>query len=713
MQIEKFSYDNKIVKYFTIATVVWGVIGMLTGIIVATLMFYPDLHEALGFHADWNTFGRLRPLHTNAVIFAFVGNMIFAGSYYSMQRLLKARMFSDALSWIHFWGWQLIIVSAVITLPMGFTTSKEYAELEWPIDIAITLIWVAYGINMIGTIIKRRERHMYVAIWFYIASFVTVAVLHVVNSFEIPVSFLKSYSWYAGVQDALVQWWYGHNAVAFFLTTPYLGLMYYFLPKAANRPVYSYKLSIIHFWSLIFIYIWAGPHHLLYTALPDWAQSLGTVFSIMLIAPSWGGMLNGLLTLRGAWDKVREEPMLKFMVVAVTAYGMSTFEGPMLSLKNFNAVAHYTDYIIAHVHVGGLGWNGFLTFGILYWLIPKMWDTKLYSKKLANLHFWIGSLGIIFYVLPLYASFFVQSLMWKQFTAEGVLAYPNFLETVTQIVPMYILRAFGGLLYWTGVLIMVYNLMKTAFSGKFMANEAAEAPALEKKEVTGGDWHRILERKPIRFTIYTLIAILIGGIVEMVPTFLIKSNVPTIEAVTPYTPLEIAGRDIYIRDGCNACHSQMIRPFRWETERYGEYSKAGEFVYDHPFLWGSKRTGPDLHRVGHKYPDSWHYYHMYDPTSTSEGSLMPKFPWLYEQYYDQESIPDKISALRTIGVPYEEGYEEKAIADMQQQAAEIAAQLKSEGIETDPNLDIIALIAYLQRLGTDINKAEGTTASAN
>ncbi len=713
MQIEKFSYDNKIVKYFTIATVVWGVIGMLTGIIVATLMFYPDLHEALGFHADWNTFGRLRPLHTNAVIFAFVGNMIFAGSYYSMQRLLKARMFSDALSWIHFWGWQLIIVSAVITLPMGFTTSKEYAELEWPIDIAITLIWVAYGINMIGTIIKRRERHMYVAIWFYIASFVTVAVLHVVNSFEIPVSFLKSYSWYAGVQDALVQWWYGHNAVAFFLTTPYLGLMYYFLPKAANRPVYSYKLSIIHFWSLIFIYIWAGPHHLLYTALPDWAQSLGTVFSIMLIAPSWGGMLNGLLTLRGAWDKVREEPMLKFMVVAVTAYGMSTFEGPMLSLKNFNAVAHYTDYIIAHVHVGGLGWNGFLTFGILYWLIPKMWDTKLYSKKLANLHFWIGSLGIIFYVLPLYASFFVQSLMWKQFTAEGVLAYPNFLETVTQIVPMYILRAFGGLLYWTGVLIMVYNLMKTAFSGKFMANEAAEAPALEKKEVPGGDWHRILERKPIRFTIYTLIAILIGGIVEMVPTFLIKSNVPTIEAVTPYTPLEIAGRDIYIRDGCNACHSQMIRPFRWETERYGEYSKAGEFVYDHPFLWGSKRTGPDLHRVGHKYPDSWHYYHMYDPTSTSEGSLMPKFPWLYEQYYDQESIPDKISALRTIGVPYEEGYEEKAIADMQQQAAEIAAQLKSEGIETDPNLDIIALIAYLQRLGTDINKAEGTTASAN
>ncbi len=700
MQIEKFSYDNKIVKYFAIATVVWGTIGMLVGIIIATLMFYPNLHGDL--HSGWNSFGRLRPLHTNAVIFAFVGNMMFAGMYYSLQRLLKTRMFNDVLSWVHFWGWQLIIVSAVLTLPLGITTSKEYAELEWPIDIAIALIWVVFGINMIGTIIKRRERHMYVAIWFYIASFVTVAVLHIVNSFELPVTLFKSYSWYAGVQDALVQWWYGHNAVAFFLTTPFLGLMYYYLPKAANRPVFSYKLSIIHFWSLIFLYIWAGPHHLLYTALPDWAQSLGTVFSIMLIAPSWGGMLNGLLTLRGAWDRVREQPVLKFMVVAVTAYGMSTFEGPMLSLKNFNAVAHYTDYIIGHVHIGGLGWNGFLTFGILYWMIPKMWNTNLHSTKLANLHFWIGSLGIVFYALPLYASFFVQTLMWKQFTPDGILAYPNFLETVTQIVPMYMLRAFGGLLYWTGVLIMLYNLYKTAIAGKFVANEEAEAPALEKKVITGGHWHSVLERKPILFTILALVAILIGGIIEMVPTFLIKSNIPTIESVKPYTPLELTGRDIYIREGCNTCHSQMVRPFRWETERYGEYSKAGEYVYDHPFLWGSKRTGPDLHRVGKKYPDSWHYYHMYDPTSTSQGSLMPRYPWLYEQYYDQEVIVDKVAAMRTLGVPYAESAESTAVQDMQEQAAKITAQLKVENIETDPNLDIIALISYLQRLGTDI-----------
>ena len=351
--LEKFNYDNKIVRNFAIATVVWGIVGMLVGLLVAMQLFSPEMN--LG--NQYTTFGRIRPLHTNAVIFAFVGNGIFMGVYYSMQRLLKARMFSDLLSKIHFWGWQLIIVAAALTLPLGLTTSHEYAELEWPIDIAITLIWVVFGINMFGTIIKRRERHMYVAIWFYIATFVTVAVLHIVNSFQLPISAFKSYYLYAGVQDALVQWWYGHNAVAFFLTTPYLGMMYYFLPKMAQRPVYSYKLSILHFWSLIFIYIWAGPHHLLYSSLPGWAQSLGVAFSIMLIAPSWGGMINGLLTLRGAWDKVREDTLLKFMVVGITSYGMATFEGPMLSLKQVNAIAHFTDWIVAHVHVGALGWN--------------------------------------------------------------------------------------------------------------------------------------------------------------------------------------------------------------------------------------------------------------------------------------------------------------------------------------------------------------------
>jgi len=713
MQLEKFKYDNTIVKYFAFATVLWGAVGMLVGLIAAILMFYPGLFGSL--HDGWNSFGRLRPLHTNAVIFAFVGNMIFAGVYYSMPRLLKTPMYSKALGWIHFWGWQLIIVSAAITLPMGFTTSKEYAELEWPIDIMITIIWVVFGINMIMTLIKRRERHMYVAIWFYVASFVTVAVLHVVNSFELPVTLFKSYSWYAGVQDALVQWWYGHNAVAFFLTTPFLGLMYYFLPKAANRPVYSYKLSIIHFWSLIFIYIWAGPHHLLYTALPDWAQSLGVVFSFMLIAPSWGGMLNGLLTLRGAWDRVREDPVLKFMVVAVTAYGMSTFEGPMLSFKNFNALAHYTDYIIAHVHIGGLGWNGFLTFGILYWLIPKMWNTKIHSIKLANLHFWIGTLGIIFYALPMYASFFVQSSMWFQFNDFGKLEYNNFLDTVTQIVPMYVFRAFGGALYLSGVIIMMVNMFKTMSKGAFQKEEEAEALPLEKKLIAKGYWHAVLERKPILFTVLSLIAILIGGIFEMVPTFLIKSNVPTIESVKPYTPLELEGRDIYIREGCNVCHSQMIRPFRAEVLRYDpndmEYSKAGEFVYDHPFLWGSKRTGPDLHRVGGKYGNDWHYNHMYDPTLVSPGSLMPSYPWLYEDKIDKSIVPDKIGAMRTLGVPYPEGYEEQAVDDLEKQADKIVEDLENtmEGVNTHPDLEIIALIAYLQRLGTDIKVSEQAT----
>lgn len=699
MEMEKFSYDNKIVRNFAIATILWGVVGMLVGLIIATQLFAP----VMNFATQYTTFGRIRPLHTNAVIFAFVGNAIFMGIYYSLQRLCKARMFSDLLSKIHFWGWQLIIVSAAVTLPLGFTTSKEYAELEWPIDILIALIWVVFAINMFGTIVKRREKHMYVAIWFYIASVVTIAVLHIVNSIELPVAFMKSYPVYAGVQDALVQWWYGHNAVAFFLTTPFLGLMYYFLPKAANRPIYSYRLSILHFWSLIFIYIWAGPHHLLYTALPDWAQSLGTVFSIMLIAPSWGGMINGLLTLRGAWDKVRESPVLKFMVVAVTAYGMATFEGPMLSLKNVNAIAHFTDWIVAHVHVGALGWNGFLTFGILYWLIPRIYNTNLYSNKLANFHFWIGTLGIVFYAVPMYWGGITQSLMWKQFTPEGILQYPNFLETVIKLIPLYITRAIGGTLYFAGVLVMVYNIVKTMKSGKLVENEEAEAPPMIKDFIEKSKYkHKWLESRPGKFALLSTVVILIGGMVQMIPTFLIKSNIPTIASVKPYTPLELQGRDIYIREGCNNCHSQMIRPFRSETERYGEYSKAGEFVYDHPFLWGSKRTGPDLQREGKKYPNLWHFYHMADPRAISPGSIMPAYDWLFTQKLDISTTESKINGMRKLGVPYAEGFEMSANDELQKQSDEITKDLAKNDIRVDSDKEIIALISYLQRLGTDI-----------
>jgi cytochrome c oxidase cbb3-type subunit I/II len=701
MAIEHFSYDNKIVRDFAFATIIWGVVGMLVGVLAAFQIFEPAANMGMAE----TTFGRIRPLHTNAVIFAFVGNGIFMGVYYSLQRLCKTRMFSDKLSKLHFWAWQLIIVSAVATLPFGITTSKEYAELEWPIDIAITLIWVVFGINLMGTIIKRRERHLYVAIWFYIATFVTVAVLHIVNSFAIPVTFLKSYSMYAGVQDALVQWWYGHNAVAFFLTTPYLGLMYYFIPKVINRPVYSYRLSIIHFWALIFIYIWAGPHHLLYTSLPDWVQSLGVAFSVMLIAPSWGGMINGLLTLRGAWDQVRTNPVLKFMVVAVTAYGMATFEGPMLSLKNVNAIAHFTDWIVAHVHVGALGWNGFLTFGVLYWLIPKLYNTNLYSTKLANTHFWIGTLGILFYAIPMYWAGFTQGLMWMEVTESGQLQYPNFLETVIQLVPLYKMRAIGGTMYLGGAILMGYNLFKTAAQGSLVANEEASAPALEKEETDKehhGHWHSWIERRPIQLMIFSLIAISIGGLIEMMPTFLVESNIPTIASVKPITPLELQGRDLYIKEGCSNCHSQMIRPFRAETERYGEYSKAGEYVYDHPFLWGSKRTGPDLHREGGKNPDSWHYYHMLDPSSVSEGSIMPPYPWLLENDLDNSSLQDKMKALRKVGVPYTDQEIENALTDAEKQSISIAESLKKDGIESSNKKEIIAMIAYLQRLGTDI-----------
>jgi cytochrome c oxidase cbb3-type subunit I/II len=717
--IERFAYDNKIVKQFAIATALWGAVGMLVGLIVALQLVYP----ALNFDFAPTTFGRLRPLHTNAVIFAFVGNGIFMGVYYSLQRLCKARMWSDRLSAIHFWGWQFIIVVAAVTLILGFTTGKEYAELEWPVDIMITLVWVIFGLNMFMTIIKRRERHLYVAIWFFIATWVTVAMLHIVNSFELPVSLLKSYSWYAGVQDALVQWWYGHNAVAFFLTTPYLGLMYYFVPKAANRPVYSYKLSIIHFWALIFLYIWAGPHHLLYTSLPDWAQSLGTVFSIMLLAPSWGGMINGLLTLRGAWDRVREDVVLKFMVVAVTAYGMATFEGPMLSLKNVNAISHFTDWTIAHVHVGALGWNGFLTFGMLYWLVPRMWKTTLHSKKLANWHFWIGTLGIVLYAVPMYWAGWRQNEMLTQFTEDGRLQY-QFLDVVNGMQGFYALRSLGGLLFLVGAIFMIVNLWKTATQGSFQSNEETEAPALAKNYAIHGNehWHRVIERKPVQMLVLALVAVAIGGIIEMIPTFLIKSNIPTIEAVVPYTPLELEGRDIYIREGCYTCHSQMVRPFRAETERYGEYSKAGEFVYDHPFQWGSKRTGPDLAREGsgnNKKSNSWHYNHMADPTSTSPASIMPRYPWLHTDVIDESMTPAKIRAMITLGVPYPEGYDQLAVEDMRKQAATIYDDLKlsesslllgENGLQ--PNQEIIALIAYLQKLGRDIEVSNTTKTAA-
>ncbi len=726
-RLESFSYDDDVVRKFLWATFIWGLVGMLVGLIIALQLANPIFNTSL----EWLSFGRLRPLHTNAVIFAFAGNAFFCGAYYSTQRLLKARMFSDFLSRFHFWGWQAIIVAAAVTLPLGFTQAKEYAELEWPIDIAIAVVWVAFGVNFVGTMIRRRERHLYVALWFYIASIVTVAILHIFNNLSIPAGLFKSYSIYAGVQDAFMQWWYGHNAVAFFLTTPFLGLMYYFMPKAADGPVFSYKLSILHFWSLVFLYIWAGPHHLHYTALPEWASTVGMLFSVMLWAPSWGGMINGLLTLRGAWHKVAEDPILKFFVVAITAYGMSTFEGPLLSIKSVNALAHYTDWIIAHVHTGALGWNGFLTFGMVYWLLPRLFQTPIYSKRLMEVHFWIASFGILLYVVAIYSAGVTQGLMWRAFDTTGRLAYPDFVETVVRLLPMYWLRVVGGSMYIVGMLLFGWNILMTwRRRPATYAVPVVTAPALAKRfvpapEFAGGvqpvglwarfasaAWHRTWERMPIMFTVLTVVAVVVASLFEILPTFLIKSNVPTIASVKPYTPLELAGRDMYIAEGCFNCHSQMVRPFRHETERFGEYSKPGESVYEHPFLWGSRRIGPDLARVGGKYPHLWHVRHFNEPTSITARSIMPAYPHFLTKTINFEQIQSRVDAMAMLGVPYGDAVN-RAPEMARAQAADIAAEIERQGGPSDlRDKQIVAIVAYMQRLGMDIKNSPTTVGAA-
>jgi len=693
---EEIYYDDDIVKKFILATMVFAGVAFLAGLLAALQLAYHPLNMNL----EWLTFGRLRPLHTNAAIFAFAGNAIFAGIYHSSQRLLKARMFSDTLSKVHFWGWQLVILAAAITLPLGYSQAKEYAELEWPIDIAIAVVWVVFAINFFGTLWKRREKHMYVALWFYIATIITVAVLHIVNSIEVPVSLFKSYPVYAGIQDALVQWWYGHNAVAFFLTTPFLGLMYYYLPKAANRPVYSYRLSIIHFWALVFIYIWAGPHHLLYTALPEWAQTLGMVFSIMLWAPSWGGMLNGLLTLKGAWHTLRTDPIIKFFVGALTFYGMATFEGPLLSIKTVSGLAHYTDWIVGHVHGGALGWNGFLTFAMFYYLVPRLWNTKLYSEKLANIHFWIGFLGVTGYYISMVAAGITQGLMWRAVGADGKLIYPDFVETVTKIVPLYWARAFSGVLFIIGFSIMAYNIYKTIKAAPVSQPVAVKVTSDMKDRVQTTDTHRALEGAVTTFSVLTFLAILVGSVIEIYPTLSLHKYVPKDMQTAPYSSLELAGRDIYIREGCYVCHSQQIRPMAPEVLRYGKPSTVADSMYDRPFQWGSKRTGPDLARVGKKYPDSWHFRHMIDPRAVTPNSIMPAYPWLERHKIDFVSLRKKMTVMQNLGVPYSD--DEVANADIQAEkdAKKIAEELKAQGgPDKMADREIVALIAYLQALG--------------
>jgi cytochrome c oxidase cbb3-type subunit I/II len=742
--LESFSYNDTIVRWFVGATIFWVLVATLAGLLVGLLLVMPQLFEGLSPRfAAWLTFGRLRPVHTNAAIFAFAGNAVFAAVYYSTQRLCKTRMWSDVLGWLHFWGWQAIIVAAAITLPLGYTQSKEYAELEWPVDIAIAVVWLLFfGVNFFMTLVHRRERHMYVALWFYIATIVTVTVLHVFNNIVVPIGLWKSYSVYGGVQDAFMQWWYGHNAVAFFLTTPFLGLMYYFLPKAAERPVFSYKLSIIHFWSLVFIYIWAGPHHLHYTALPEWASTFGMLFSLMLWMPSWGGMINGLLTLRGAWNRVTTDPVLKFFVVGLTFYGMSTFEGPMLSVKSVNALSHYTDWTIAHVHSGALGWNGFMSFGMIYWLLPRLYQTKLWSPKLAEWHFWIGTLGILLYIVPIYAAGITQGLMWRALDDLGRLAYPDFIQTVQSITVFWWARLAGGGLFVVGILMLILNSVMTwlgrparyevpvytaprlsaAYQDKpLLPSSLAGKPVLDLAatldQFAAADWHRRWERFPMKFTVWVLVAVVAASLFEIIPTFLIRSNVPTIASVKPYTPLELAGRDIYVSEGCYNCHSQMIRPLVAETLRYGEFSKAGESVYDHPFQWGSRRIGPDLAREGGKQSSFWHWRHLAEPDKLSPGSVMPHYRHLLSERLNFREIPARVQAAGYLGAIYAYDGPEEVEAAARLQAEKVAADIIAHGgrVEHDGQLikdaTAIALIAYLQRLGTDLFKVEAPAAA--
>jgi len=760
-------YNDKVVRQFLYATVLWGAVGMLVGVFVASQLNF----WRLNFDLPWLTFGRLRPLHTNAVIFAFVGNMMFAGIYYSTQRLVKARLASDFLSQLHFWGWQAIILAAAITLPLGFSRGKEYAELIWPINVAVAFIWVVFAVNFFWTLARRHEKALYVAIWFYIATIITVAMLYIVNHLSIPTSLLHSYPVFGGVQDALVQWWYGHNAVAFFLTTPILGIMYYFVPKAAERPVYSYRLSVVHFWSLVFLYIWAGPHHLLNTALPGWLQNLGMTFSLMLWAPSWGGMLNGLLTLRGAWHKLRTDPVLKFFAAGITFYGMATFEGPLLSIKSVNALGHYTDWIIGHVHAGALGWNGFMAAGMIYWLLPRLWNKPLHSTSLANLHFWLGTVGILFYVAAMWTSGITQGLMLNATTEGGtVLAYPNFIDTLNTIRPMMLMRVIGGGMYLVGWFLLAYNLWQT-LRGAQPVNGTVEvypeparaderlgfrgtwfnAPTLfcilgvgfgtmwmlgsDLISVLGlvgaigcfiagyalftsrgklwTDWYEKLLLNALPFTVLTFIAVAAGGLIQIVPTVAIERAQNVEDRIQHlYTPLELAGRDIYVREGCYNCHSQMVRTLVPDVLRYGEYSRLGESIYDFPYQWGSKRTGPDLARVGGKYPNIWHLRHMEDPRSTSAGSNMPSYPWLLKNNTDVAALPSKINVQRMLGVPYGPLSAQQIFDQVNEQAKEISKDLRAAGAYVAPEKEIIALTAYLQTLGKSQPVQKVATANA-
>ncbi|WP_164103929.1 cytochrome-c oxidase, cbb3-type subunit II [Candidatus Laterigemmans baculatus] len=768
---DSFRYDDGITRLFVAATLGWGFLAALFGLVVALLLVLPELFEPLGVRAEYFSFGRLRPLHTNVGLLAFVGNAIFAAVYYSTQRLCKTAMWSRGLSQLHFWSWQAIILAAAATTPLGITQGREFAEWEWPIDVALAVVWVLFfGVNFLMTLVRRRERHLYISLWFYIATIVTVPILHIVSNLVIPAGWGESHSLWAGVHDAFLQWGYGQNLLAFLLIMPFLGVMYYFLPKATGRPIFSYRLAIVHFWAMLVLYILAGPHYLHFTAIPEWLSTFGMIFGLMLWMPAWGALLNGLWTLRGSRPALRSNaaaenavptasggdprevpvggspgatrgPVVGFFAVALICYGVYTFEAALRSIKSVGAMVQYSDWTIAHVHVATLGWSGMLTFGMLYWMLPRLYQTELWSRRLATVHFWLSVGGLLLYVLPIYAAGVVEGVMWNRLNEIGRLAHPEFVEVVQAVVSMWWLRVAGGTLYILGLLafglnsvmtwvrrprpyevpvVTVRRMVRPAAPEAPVATpaELAHAPMLDlgRRIALGSNllWHRRWERQPLRFVLLVSGAVVLASLLQIAPLWLFGGNVPPLASVQPYTPLELAGREIYIAEGCFHCHSQMVRPLVAETQRYGDFSRPGEFVYDRPAQWGSRRIGPDLARVGGRQSDHWHWIHLEDPRQETvrPESVMPSFAHLLDRPLDFDKIAERVAIAHDWGVPYDRELSE-APQMARDQAERIAADIVSQGgpfqrvLPSGQRLLVmdtqaVALIAYLQRLGTDL-----------
>lgn len=723
--VESFTYDDRVVRWFAAATLAWGLLATLAGIMIGVLLVMPGLAEGQPSFA----FGRLRSIHTSTALFAFIANAVFTAIYFTTQRLCQTRLLSHTLGMLHFWSWQAIIGLSVIGYPLGIMQAKRFAEMEWPLDIAVAIIWILFfGINFFGTLLRRRERRMYISLWFYITTVIAVPIVHIGNNLVVPLSLTQSVPWFSGVPDALLQWWYGHHVLTFLLTMPFLGFMYYFLPKVAERPLYSYRVGIIHFWSVFLLAIWAAPRGLHYTTIPEWLSTLGMLSGFLLWMPSWAGVFNWMLTLRGSWHRVAADPILKFLVVAIALYGFTSFEAAWLSIKSIYAVGQYSDWTIAHRHTGALGWNGFLIFGMAYWLLPRVYRTQLWSEKLMSLHFWTGTIGILLYILPIYAAGIMQSYMWRAMDETGSLLYPDFVQTLEAIVPLWWLRVVGGILYTAGLVVLAINAVMTGHTrstarsqpvftaarsaidfeppAPMPASHLAGAPVLEfgkKLDVWSRlAWHRDWERKPIAFALLITMLILIAAAAEILPVFLLPSNVPKIAAIEPYTPLELAGREIYLAEGCHNCHSQQVRPLVPETKRYGEYSEGGEFVYDRPALWGNRRIGPDLAREGGKNTSYWHWTHLDDPSQVSPSSVMPSFRHLLQDDLDFASIAPLLTAAHQLGAPYEQDMLEDFEDHARRQAEVVTAEIVTQGGPAAVfDKQAIALIAYLQRLGTD------------